>query len=565
VLCARGVRDDDTAEGLTITIPDHWKVCSANARASEVCMKCALTGRIVTMNPQRTVHEHGTIYIDGRDIVALGDSHAPRPPGFADSVALHTSGTIYPGLIELHNHLAYDILAPWKVDRKYDNRNQWSTGARYQSSVTTPMTVLARIPSLVPAIARYTEAKCLLGGTTTSQGIGLFSNQGIQHYYRGLVRNVEQTYDAALPEAKCRIGDVEKKDTPAFLERLKRASCFLLHLSEGSDQEARSHFLALQMGSKWAITPALSGIHCNALTEGDFETMSRYGASMVWSPVSNYLLYGSTANIAAATKAGLRIGIGPDWSYSGSKNLLAELNVARLIAGGSIDDATLVAMATCDAAAILGWSAVLGSLEAQRWADLIVLHGTTKDPYEQLLTSTEADIAFTMINGAPVYGTSAHMKTLGVSGEAVAVGPETRIISLQDPDADPAVRAMSLHDACALLDDALHDLPRLASEQNRRPKPSHAPHLLDPHSPEPPEPVWFLALDQTPHDFSARTRSPQRHDGIAGPITSHAAQAVSPMTLDPLTTVDDRDYYEVLVSQVNLPEELRDKIRDRFL
>lgn len=511
-------------------------------------MKFALTGRIVTMSSRRVVHKHGTIYIDGRSIVAVNDGHAPRPPGFENCISIDTKGTIYPGLIELHNHLAYDVLEQWKVDKKYTNRNQWSAGASYQSSVTTPMTVLARVPSLVPAIARYTEAKCLLGGSTTSQGIGLFSNQGIQHFYRGLVRNVEQTDDKALPEARCMISDIKKKDVPTFLERLKRTSCFLLHLSEGSDQEARSHFLTLQMGTQWAITPALSGIHCNSLIREDFEVMASHGASMTWSPVSNILLYGSTADIAAAMAAGLRIGMGPDWSYSGSKNLLAELNIARLISDGAIADASLVAMATSDAAAILGWSAVLGSLETNKWADLIVLRGTSKDPYEQLLTSAETDIELTMIDGVPRCGTPAHMKALGASGETIAIGPETRILSLRDPEADPVVEAMSLHDACALLGDALHDLPRLAAEQEQHRGTGRAPHLL-PHGSEP---VWFLTLDQP---------------GVtaAGPLSAHLSHEPGPMTLDKLTTADDSNYYEVLVSQVNIPEDLRGKIRDRFM
>jgi 5-methylthioadenosine/S-adenosylhomocysteine deaminase len=525
-------------------------------------MKVALTGRIVTMNSQRAVYEHGTIYIDGREIVALGDRDAPRPPGFDGCISVDTDGTIYPGLIELHNHLAYDILMPWKVDKKYGNRNQWLTGASYRSSVTAPMTVLARTPSLVPAIARYTEAKCLLGGTTTSQGIALFSNQGIQHFYRGLVRNVEQTYDAALPEAKCRIEDINKKDVSTFLERLKRTNCFLQHLSEGSDQEARSHFLTLQMGDKWAITSALSGIHCNALIRQDFDTMSIHGASMIWSPVSNYLLYGSTADITAAMAAGLRIGIGSDWSYSGSKNLLAELNMARLIANGDIGDSTLVAMATCDAAAILGWSAVLGSLETNKWADLIVLRGISKDPYEQLLTSTETDIELTMIDGVPRCGTSTHMNTLDVSGETVDLGSETRIVSLQDPEADPVVEAMSLHRASTLLGDALHNLPRLASEQKTRQKTGAAPHLLAHHSAEP---VWFLALDQTPPSFSVHAKSRQPGVAAVRSMSSHASQKPSRMILDKLTTTDDSDYYEVLASQVNIPEELQGKIRDRFM
>lgn len=525
-------------------------------------MKLALTGRIVTMNSRRAVHARGTIYIDGRAIVALGDHDAPPPAGFEHCTSLDTKGTIYPGLIELHNHLPYDVLMPWKVDRRYGNRDQWQASAHYRASVTTPMTVLGRTPGLVPAITRYTEAKCLLAGTTTSQGIELFSNHGIKHFYRGLIRNVEQTYDAALPEARCRIADLKKQEVPTFLERLKRTSCFLLHLGEGSDQAARSHFLTLQMRNQWAITSALSGIHCNALIREDFEAMASHGASMVWSPVSNTLLYGSTADLTAAIAAGLRIGIGSDWSYSGSKNLLAELNVARLITDGAVADHRLVAMATCDAAAILGWSGVLGSLENDKWADLIVLRGSRKDPYEQLLTSTETDLELTMIDGIPRCGTPAHMKTLGVSGETVAVGPESRIVSLPDPDADPVVQAMSLHSAATLLRDALHDLPRLASEPQERQNARAVPHAFADHSAEP---VWFLVLDQTPPRSSGHTGSPQPGVDAILPRSSHAPQDPGRMTLDPLTTAEDSDYYEVLASQVNVPEPLRDRLRDRFL
>ena len=63
------------------------------------------------------------------------------------------------------------------------------------------MKVLAHTPKYVPAVVRYVEAKCLVGGTTTTQGIALSSFAGIQHFYKGIVRNVEQTDDADLPEA----------------------------------------------------------------------------------------------------------------------------------------------------------------------------------------------------------------------------------------------------------------------------------------------------------------------------------------------------------------------------
>ena len=51
---------------------------------------------------------------------------------------------------------------------------------------------------------------------------------------------------------------------------------------------------------------------------------------MIWSPLSNLLLYGDTARVDVAKRAGVRIGLGSDWSPSGSKNLLGELKIAWL-------------------------------------------------------------------------------------------------------------------------------------------------------------------------------------------------------------------------------------------
>ena len=42
------------------------------------------------------------------------------------------------------------------------------------------MRVIGQTPELVPALVRYVECKCLLGGVTTSQGIQLYSNAGIR-------------------------------------------------------------------------------------------------------------------------------------------------------------------------------------------------------------------------------------------------------------------------------------------------------------------------------------------------------------------------------------------------
>ena len=99
--------------------------------------------------------------------------------------------------------------------------------------------------------------------------------------------------------------------------------------------------------------------------------------------MSNLLLYGATSRVKSARDNGVRIGLGSDWAVSGSKNLLGELKVARL-ASDEMDtgftDRDLVAMATRDAASILGWQNVLGSLRPGARADIIVLDGTPAIP-----------------------------------------------------------------------------------------------------------------------------------------------------------------------------------------
>jgi 5-methylthioadenosine/S-adenosylhomocysteine deaminase len=168
------------------------------------------------------------------------------------------------------------------VPKEYTNRAQWGREPDYRKLISGPMRVLGTTPGYSEAVVRYVECKCLLGGVTTAQSISLSSNQGIQSYYRGIVRNVEDTDELNLPEAGTRIGDVEAGSAEMFFQRLRESSCLLLHLSEGTDESARQHFEALRMAdSKWAITPALAGIHCAALTAEDFGVLADNGGAMV--------------------------------------------------------------------------------------------------------------------------------------------------------------------------------------------------------------------------------------------------------------------------------------------
>ena len=514
----------------------------------------ALKGRIVGMATKDDVVT-GAIYVDGDRISAITRAGEPAPAGFENVPTIDSGGTVYPGLIELHNHLSYNILPLWQVPKAYTNRAQWQDAADYRVAVTGPMTAIATADDghLLPALVRYVESKCLLAGTTTSQGITLSNwSATIRRYYKGVLRTAELGRPPELAAAHSKIPDIEAEDWSKFEHQLKTSSCFLLHLSEGIDTAARDHFLALRNAqNQWAIEPSLAGIHCTALTPADFAVMGQHKASMVWSPLSNMLLYGKTSDVAAARKAGLTIALGPDWSPSGSKSLLGELKAAKVangLFGLGFDDYALVAMATRSPAKILGWSK-LGTLAAGQLADLLVIAGQTDDPYAHLINAREDNVSLVAIGGRPRYGLTPTMRTLGVSGEQIKVANSSRIVDFDAPDGDPDIEKVSLDEATRRLTAALGNLAALQQRGAHL-----ASALASGVAVE--RPGWRLALDEQFHNHvELRPRltlagTPTGPDIVAARA---AAPALHPIKLDPLTVADDPAFVASLKTQRNLP------------
>ncbi len=525
--------------------------------------RAAIRGRVVTMDGAGTVLADGVVYIAGTDIAAVVPAGEPPPVGFESVAVLRTAGTIYPGLIELHNHLSYNCLQLWQVPRPFTNRGQWSTGPDYRRLVSGPMQVLGKTPSLVPALVRFVEAKCLVAGVTTSQGIALYSNAGIARFYHGVVRTVEEPDDPALPPAHSRIPDVAAADLAAFAAELARDHRLLLHLAEGTDDSARRHFQALQLpDGSWAISDHLIGIHSVGLQPADIAVFAAHRAAMVWSPLSNLLLYGATADVAAMKASGVMIGLGSDWSPSGSKNLLGELKVAQLVsahaAGGPIfTDRELVAMATSTPARMLGWDAAIGSIEAGKRADLIAVAGTSADPYSGLIAAGERDLVLVMIGGVAACGQPHLVEPFTSTGESVRIGGRTRLLNFALAGADPDVAVVSLADARSTLSDALANLPELA----RALEPAVVAAVPGLVAAEPPPAGPTLILDEIEHtDFAMRTHPaggvsvlPSDRLLAAQPPLSSVLQ---PLTLDGFTADDDRTFLATLQGEANLPDYL---------
>lgn len=532
--------------------------------------KQALRGRIAQMDAAFTVIADGVVWIDGDKIVAVAAAAQPPPAGFENVAIETTGGTIFPGLIELHNHLSYNLLQLWKVPKLYTNRDQWGSHPDYRKLISGPTRVLGSTASYPEAITRFVECKCLLAGVTASQGITLQSIH-LERFYRGIVRNVEEGVPP-LPSAHAKIGDVAATDAVKFLAALKKTKCSILHLSEGTDAKARAHFTDLKMANgTWAIASSLAGIHCVALEKEDFDVMVHFGASMVWSPLSNLLLYGQTVKIEAAKAAGVTIALGSDWAPSGSKNLLAELKIAKIVSalhGGLFSDRDIVAMATRSPAKMLQWDSLLGSLEAGKLADLVVIEGAAGDCYAQLIKASEGDIRLVMIAG--VRRLAVQELSAGMMGiEAFKIDGKTVNLNLHDATSDPIVEGLKLSTAIDRLTGGLKNIKSLAVALEHPPQPVGAgPHARAAAAAQ--APAWTLVLDHDEgHGESIRPRfaSATHPEPVArlsrlelAAAAAPLSQILAPLDLDAITVADDAGYWPGLREQKNLPKALTSQL-----
>jgi hypothetical protein len=188
---------------------------------------------------------------------------------------------------------------------------------------------------------------------------------------------------------------------------------FMVHLCEGTDASSLAEFYAAN--SYGLVNERLSIIHGVPLTATEFAIMAAGNAHLVWSPKSNVLLYGSTANVPAALAAGVNVALAPDWTESGEFNILDELRYAEIWSqtnwSNSISAQQFAEFVTVNAAYALGLQDRIGSLEEGMQADIVVIPQLSQDPYADLLDTHEKDVILTVVNGRPMYGNPTLMQS----------------------------------------------------------------------------------------------------------------------------------------------------------
>jgi 5-methylthioadenosine/S-adenosylhomocysteine deaminase len=491
-----------------------------------------LTGRVVTFDEDQPVLDDGAVYIGADELIAAVQPRtAPAPAGFDGARKVRTGGVIYPGLIDLHGHIAYNGLPLWSPPGRkdpYTSRYQWPGDRSYEGLISDPANALGALCG--KAHLKYLETKAVVGGTTAIQGTAKTGRP----YEGWLVRNIE--HETFMTKKKTvYVSALPLRDNSAYAaqaQHLRNKQAFVYHLSEGTDPKLREEYDKIR--DEHCLAPGFAGIHCTALDRANYDEWAPQGGSIVWSPFSNLWLYRATTDVLAARAAGVRICLGADWSPSGSKNLLGELKVVDLWntskLGGELTAQEICAMATCNPADAINWSERLGRLKPGLHGDVLVTTDRGGDPYQNLIESIERDVLLVAINGQPFYGTTKLMQAAGAQhAEPIRLGRLRRSVQLiydDVPEADMGWRAV-LDDIAAAIKDPLGRYFEL-EKQHGNPDPEKRPLWLMTDKPwdNPkvtnkevkilPQVVKIPPLDTLVHDkryFDAVDASPL-HDGV---------------------------------------------------
>ncbi len=363
-------------------------------------------GIVVTMNEERSVFFPGAVAVRDNLIVEVGEEQSVCSVFRGEKEIDAQGGIVMPGLINAHTHaamtcfrgLADDLpLMTWLNDHIFPAESKLSPKMVYQG------TLLAC-------------AEMILSGTTTFCDMYLFEDSVAEAAkYAGMRALVgEVLYDFPSPN----YGPIEKgfeytemlldkwKDdplvsiavephspylcSPVLLQRAKELSGrynapLVIHLAEteheaGQIQEKYGLTPVGHLADLDVLCPRLIADHCVAVTDEDIALLKRFDVKVAHNPESNMKLASGIAPLPELIRSGITVGLGTDGCASNNNldlfqemDSAAKLHKVHTLDPTVMDARAVVEMATINGAEALGMEAIVGSLEAGKKADIIVI------------------------------------------------------------------------------------------------------------------------------------------------------------------------------------------------
>jgi len=402
-------------------------------------------GTVVTMDAARRVIPDGAVAIDKGAIAAVGPA-AEIDAAYRgrDTLDAH-AGIVIPGLINAHGHAPMVLFRGVADDLRLMD---------WLHNYIFPAEAKNVSAAFVKAATRLAAAEMIRSGTTTFVDMYYFEDQVAEAAkeagLRGVLGSTLIEVPGGAPDAKTipeALARAERfltrwKDDPlvvpavaphsAYLcspETLKSARALadrfrapiLIHLSEVGDEvktieERYGKTSTEHLRDLGFLRKGVLGAHGVWLTESDRAILKATDAGIAHCPQSNMKLSSGAAPVAAMLAEGLRLGLGTDGAASNNDlDMFEEMDSAALLAKHATGDPTaaparaVLEMATLGGARALGMEDRLGSLEAGKRADLVVVSTAAPrmhplyDPISHLVyVAKGADVSDVVIEGRPV-------------------------------------------------------------------------------------------------------------------------------------------------------------------
>jgi 5-methylthioadenosine/S-adenosylhomocysteine deaminase len=416
---------------------------NANAGAPAVDL-LIVGGTVVTMNADRRVFENGFVAIRGERIVSVGDAVDLKARGYKAGRTIDARGkAVLPGLINAHTHIPMTLFRGVADDLDLQD---------WLSKYIFPAEAKNVTRDFVVAGARLGLAEMIRGGTTTYADMYYFEDAIAEETRKAGLRGVlgetvidfpapdNKTWEAALaytesfvkrwegdalitpaiaPHAPYTVSAEHLKEVKAFAE--SRDVPILTHLAEAPAEvktiaEKYNTRPTLYLEGLGFLSRRLLAAHVVHVNDREIEILKEREVGVAHCPQSNMKLGSGAAPIPQMLKSALRLGLGTDGAASNHDlSMWEEMDTAAKLHKLVTMNPTVVTaeqsleMATIGGARALHMEREIGSLEAGKRADLIVvdlgaLHLTPMyNVISHLVYAAKStDVTDTIVNGRPL-------------------------------------------------------------------------------------------------------------------------------------------------------------------
>src|ERR1700736_3639377 len=367
-----------------------------------------LGGTVVTMYGERKILENGALAVNGDVIVAVG----PRGPierEFEGAETIDAKGAlVLPGFVNGHTHAAMTLLRGLHDDvtlddwlRKYifpaEAKNvtedfvRWGTRLAAAEQIRSGVTTFADMYYFEDAVAEETKAagmRGVLGETFLDfPAPDNKTNAAMLEYTEKFLKrwqNDPLIHAAVAPHSIYTCSQKTLQDSAALAR--KYHAPILIHVAEmkkeRDDSEKQNGMSPVQYLDKIGVlAPDVVAAHCIFVDEADRKILAQHNVGCVHNPSSNMMIASGVAPVSEMRAGGVAVGLGTD-GPAGSNNdldLMEEIDLAAKLAKITKMDPlamsarAVVEMATIDGARALHMEKEIGSLEAGKKADIVLI------------------------------------------------------------------------------------------------------------------------------------------------------------------------------------------------